>query len=112
MEETNIQLSLEKARESFLEWLSLKEDSNSDRDTREDKAINAILDLTEVVSRSSFNAPCDLLSEQELFAVGRSICLIRKMESDEIFQRSLHHAIIRIVDTITQSVQAVNEENK
>lgn len=111
MEQANIQESLEKARESFLEWLSLKQDSTSNRESREDKAIDAILDLTEVVSRSSFNAPCDLLSEQELFAVGKSICLIRKMESDEIFKKSLHHAILRIVDSITQSTQSAKEES-
>lgn len=110
MEKTTIQNSLEKARESFMEWYSLKSSEFANEKDREDKAVDAILALSEVVSRSTMDSFGDLLSEKELLAVHQSLCLLRKEESDAVFKRSIHHAIQRLMDNFTDSFKIQDKD--
>ena len=55
MEEATIQLSLENARNKFMDWNVLREDEGSDPQDREDSAVEALMALSDVVSRGSMN---------------------------------------------------------
>jgi len=101
MEEATIQLSLENARNKFMDWNVLREDEGSDPQDREDSAVEALMALSDVVSRGSMNQLGDLLSFREFRAVRQSLFVLRKEESDVIFHRSLNHCIQRLVSDVT-----------
>lgn len=102
MEEATIQKSLERARESFMEWYQLKQNDYADQKDREEKAVDALLHLSDVISRASMTTFGDLLSEQEYKAVHQSLLLIRSQENDDVFKRSLHHACQRLVENFSK----------
>jgi len=108
MQEATIQHSLERARETFMEWYQLKQSDYSDPKEREDKAVDALLNLSDVISRASMTTFGDLLTEQEFKAVHHSLLLIRREEKDDVFKRSLHHAVQRLVENFSN----INLPNK
>lgn len=101
MQEATIQHSLEQAREAFTDWYQLKQSDYSDPKEREDKAVEALLSLSDVISRASMTAFGDLLTEQEFKAVHHSLLLIRREEKDDVFRRSVHHAVQRLIENFS-----------
>jgi len=103
-EPATIQKSLDRAKESFMEWHSIATGEFPDQKEREEKAVAAIMALSDVISRASMKSFGDLLTSQELKAVHQSMMMIRTKESDDVFKKSLHHAVQRLLENFTQSL--------
>lgn len=103
-ESATIQHSLDKAKEAFLEWHQIATGEFPDIKDREEKAVTAVMALSDVISRASMKSFGDLLTAPELKAVHQSMMMIRTKESDDVFKKSLHHAVQRLLENFTQSL--------
>lgn len=91
-EQTNISDSLDRARDAFMSWHEIRSNEFADIQQREQAAVDAILALSDVLSKSTASRFGDLLSKQEFHAVHQSMMLIRQAESQEVFARSVSEA--------------------
>jgi hypothetical protein len=75
-----------------MSWHEIRSNEFADIQQREQAAVDAILALSDVLSKSTASRFGDLLSKQEFNAVHQSMILIRQTESQEVFARSVNEA--------------------
>jgi hypothetical protein len=100
-ENTHISDSLNRARDAFMTWHEIKSNEFADKDQKENAAVEAVLALSDVLSKSTASRFGDLLSQQEFNAVHQSMILIRQTESQEVFARSVAEAASKFLYRFT-----------
>lgn len=108
-ENTNISDSLDRARDAFMSWHEIRLNEFSDPQNREQAAVEAILALSDVLSKSTTNRFGDMLSQQEFNAVHQSMILIRQNESQEVFARSVSEAAAKFLYRFSDPNENVEE---
>jgi hypothetical protein len=88
-EATTISDALLKARDAFMAWHECSNSEFPDPQVKEDLAVEAILALSDVIGKSSSKRLGDLLTKLEMDVVHKSMMLIRRDESDDVFHRSI-----------------------
>ena len=100
-ENTNISDSLDRAKDAFMAWHEIRSSEFADKDQREQAAVDAVLALSDVLSKSTASRFGDLLSQQEFNAVHQSMILIRQTESQEVFAKSVAEAASKFLYRFT-----------
>lgn len=102
-EPTTISDALLKARDAFMAWHECATSEFPDPKVKEDLAVDAILALSDVIGKSSSNNLGDLLTKLELDVIHKSMLVLRRDESDDVFRRSITEVANKFMQKFTRN---------
>lgn len=102
-EPTTISDALIKARDAFMAWHECANSEFPDPQKKEDLAVDAILALSDVIGKASSDRLGDLLTKLELDVIHKSMLVLRRDESDDVFRRSITEVANRFMEKFTRN---------
>lgn len=97
-----IQKSIDTARTSFIAWCILSKNSTSEKKELDTQALNALMDISDVISRGSLEDMCDLLSVMEVQAMIGAVDVINKDNPKVML--GMNHVIQRFMHEFAKSI--------